>query len=371
MEFPVHHSTEAMPRDRGHGLGASQSERIAAVVEIYERLFQHTAQIGPDEMRRLGGSAMEVIQGWAPDLGEEIEGIAAGSGHDVAVIAAMNARTEILAAGRGECSTIACLGNATADGEPIGIQTWDWHNDLAGCWMVWRIDHADGRRVETMTEAGIVGKVGMSSQGVGVLLNILGHGKDGPPIGVPVHVMCRRVLDEANGAVKALELLAAAEVSASSAVTIVADDVDGGACCTVELSPAGPGFVTPDDRGVLTHTNHFVAEPGRLDDTMVRLGPDSVLRLDHARRGMARLTEGTIDEDSILGVMHSHRGGSGAICCHPAPDAPFGERWQTLATVTVRPSRREMTVRRGGPCQWWSTNAAASTSLSRQGSAAS
>ena len=112
MDFPVHHSTESTPRDRGRGLGVAQSERIAAVVEIYERLFQHTAQIGPDEMRRLGGSAMEVIQGWAPDLGEEIEGIAAGSGHDVAVIAAMNARTEILAAGRGECSTVACLGNA-------------------------------------------------------------------------------------------------------------------------------------------------------------------------------------------------------------------------------------------------------------------
>ena len=59
-------------------------------------------------------------------------------------------------------------------------------------------------------------------------------------------------------------------MSASSAVTFVADDADGGACCTVELSPAGPGFVTPDDRGVLTHTNHFLAEPGRLDDTMVR-----------------------------------------------------------------------------------------------------
>jgi isopenicillin-N N-acyltransferase-like protein len=129
--------------------------------------------------------------------------------------------------------------------------------------------------------------------------------------------------------------------------------------------------VTPDDRGVLTHTNHFVAEPGRLNDTMVVLGPDSVLRLDHARRGMARLDEGTVDEDAILGVMHSHRGGAGAICCHPAEGAPFGERWKTLATITLRPARREMVVRRGGPCQWWSAEAAASTSLSRQGSAAS
>src|SRR4029078_8225367 len=113
-----------------------------------------------------------------------------------------------------------------------------------------------------------------------------------------------------RAAVRALELLAAAEVSASSAVTIVADDVDGGACWTVELSPAGPGFVTPDDRGVLTHTNHFVAEPGRLDDTMVRLGPDSVLRLDHARRGMARLTERKVEEEGILGWSHTTPGGT-------------------------------------------------------------
>jgi len=52
MDFPVHHSTEPTPRDRGHGLGAAQSERIGSVVEIYGRLFQHTAQLGPDEMRR-------------------------------------------------------------------------------------------------------------------------------------------------------------------------------------------------------------------------------------------------------------------------------------------------------------------------------
>ena len=80
MDFPVHHSTEPTPRDRGHGLGAAQTERIAVMADVYGRLFQQTASIGPAEMRRLGGEAMEVIQGWAPELGEEIEGIAAGSG---------------------------------------------------------------------------------------------------------------------------------------------------------------------------------------------------------------------------------------------------------------------------------------------------
>jgi hypothetical protein len=75
-----------------------------------------------------------------------------------------------------------------------------------------------------------------------------------------------------------------------------------------------------------------------------------VLRLDHARRAMARQAEGSIDEQSILATMHSHRGGFASICRHPAPDAPFGDRWRTLATVSVEPASRRMTLRRGGPC---------------------
>ncbi len=350
MSIPAHHSTEPAPGDRGAGLGRAQADRIASTCEVYLRLFRVSAGLERDDVERLGGEALARIGSYAPALAEEIEGIASGSGIAPELIGALNARTEVLRAGRGECSTIACLGTATSSGTPIGVQTWDWHDDLADCWMRWTIDHASGHRIDTMTEAGIVGKVGVSSAGVGVLLNILGHRDDGPPIGVPVHVLTRTVLDNAADAVQAMAILSTAAVSASSAVTVVADDEDGGAVCTVELSPAGPGFVTPNPAGVLTHTNHVLAEPGRSADTMVREGPDSVLRLDHADRAMASLLPGEIDEDAILSALHSHRGGSGAICCHPAENAVFGDRWQTLATVTVEPAARAMTLRRGGPC---------------------
>lgn len=352
MTIPVHHSTEPTPGARGEGFGRAQADRIARTVEIYDRLFELKSGLHKSEIARFGTEALDRIGAFAPELADEIEGIARGSGLDVAAIAALNARTELLAAGRGECSTIACLGDVTASGEPIGMQTWDWHDAIADSWLRWTIDHPGGHRVETMTEAGIVGKIGMSSAGVGVLLNILGHRDDGPPLGVPVHVLTRTVLDRAPNGVRALEILTAATVSASSAATIVAADEDGGAVCAVELSPAGPGFVTPDDRGVLVHTNHFVAEPGRSGDTGVREGPDSVLRLDHARRAMARLEAGTVDEDAIVGALRSHRGASGAICCHPAPDADFGDRWETLATITLEPVPARMSLRRGGPCQW-------------------
>ena len=356
MDVARHHSAERTPGARGVTFGRAQKERIALVMNVYRRLFAVSAGLTGDDLRRLGSQALDRIAAWSPALLEEIDGIAHGSGFEVELIGALNARTELLAASAGECSTIACLGTATVSGSAFGIQTWDWHEELREGWLVWTIDHADGRRVETMTEAGIVGKIGVNASGVGVLLNILGHRDDHPPVAVPVHALCRRMLDEADGAVAALTMAASATMSASSAVTIVADDADGGVACTVEVSPAGPGFVMPDERGVLVHTNHFIADPGREADTMVREAPDTLLRLDHARRRVAAI-EGPIDTEDVLEAMDSHRGGAGAICCHPAQGAVFGDRWTTLATVVVEPARAELRVSAGGPCQ----RAAAST----------
>jgi isopenicillin-N N-acyltransferase-like protein len=368
-ELPRHHSTERAPADRGAGLGRAHGERIHAALGTYEQLFAGYG-LSQTDVAALGEQALERIDELDPDLRAEIEGIAAGSGTDLALLGALNARTEVLAGH--ECTTVACLGDVTRDGGALGAQTWDWHRELASAAIVWTIEHADGRRVQTLTEAGIVGKIGVSDAGVGVLLNILGHRDDGPPIGAPVHALARHVLDHATGPVEALQILAIAKVSASSAVTVVADDADGGVVCSVELWPGGPGFVTPNAEGRLVHTNHFLTHPAAEGDTMVRLGPDSVLRHDLAGRRLARLQAGTIDTDALREVLTSHRGGPGAICAHPPEGAALGDGWQTLATVTVDPANRILDVRPGGPCgQVLSTAAAARQSASRQGSPAS
>jgi isopenicillin-N N-acyltransferase like protein len=344
-----HFSSDASAADRGRGLGVAQRDRIALVTDVYARLYALNG-LGAADVARLGGQALERIAAFAPELGDEVEGIANGCGLPTETIGALNARTEILAATAGECSTIACLGSMTASGSALGIQTWDWHHELADGWIVWTIEHPDGRRVETLTEAGIVGKIGMNDRGVAVLLNILGHRDDGPPVGVPIHVLCRAVLDLSDGAVTALQTIAATEVSASSAITVVTDE-DCGAACTVEVSPAGPGFLMPDDRGVLVHTNHFLEQPGRSGDTGARDDPGTILRLDLARRRMAAMRPGEVTPEAVLASMASHRGGSSAMCCHPEPGAALGDRWTTLATIVAEPATRELRVHRGGPCQ--------------------
>ena len=132
MTIPTHHSSEPEAGDRGVAFGRAQAERIAHTADVYLRLFELKAGLGAGDVRRLGADALGRIGAFMPYLADEIAGIASGCGLEPALIGALNARTELLCAGRGECSTVAVLGSATASGSPIGMQTWDWHEELSG-----------------------------------------------------------------------------------------------------------------------------------------------------------------------------------------------------------------------------------------------
>ena len=340
-----HRSAPAGPSDRGEAFGAVHAERIAATLERYRALFAP----GTD-LDALGAQALAATRGYAPALAAEIAGIAAGARLPATAVAALNARTEILGRGRGECTTLAWAG--------ASVQTWDWHAELADGWLVWTIEHPGGRVVHTLTEYGIVGKIGVGGA-LGVHLNILHHARDGGPVGVPVHVVVRHLLDAARDVGHARDLAAAARVSASSALTLVG----AGAAVTAELHPGGPGLVHPDAHGMLLHANHFLAPDAAVGDRAHVDDPGSYGRLDDLR---ARLGERPPrDREAALAALCSHAGGYDAICCHPDPAAPPGDRWATLATVALDPAHGTLAVRAGGPCAagdpWWSPDLPAST----------
>jgi isopenicillin-N N-acyltransferase-like protein len=311
----------------------------------------------------LGREALTAIAGFSAASASEIEGIAGGAGLPASAVAALNARTEILAgltsAQPSECSTVVRLGEP---GEtPVAVQTWDWHDDFAGSWLIWTIEHPDGHVVHTLTEYGILGKIGVSSAGLGLNLNILHHGHDGGPVKVPVHILARSVLDTSRDIGEALTLIGATTVSASSALTLTAHDDGEAIALTAEVFPGGPRFVLPGPDGLLLHTNHFLDPHAARHERANQFGPDSYLRLAVLRRRLAR--RGGNDPDSLLAAMDSHCGGSGGVCSHPAAGAPLGARYATLATVSLDVRHGAMKVRAGGPGghggngdgSWWAT----------------
>ncbi len=342
-------SDAASPAQRGEEFGQACADQIAATVSGYVALFD-AASTSPVDIDALGSEALERIRDWWPQAAQEIEGIARGSGLPSSQVAAINARTEILGLCsrqmRGECSTFLALSPSPAGS--FAAQTWDWHDHLADNWLVWTVEQPDGRVFHTLTEYGILGKVGLSPSGVAVLLNILHHRNDGDGIGVPVHVIARRILETSTDLNDALALATTAAVSASTSLSLVGYDEHECSGVCVELFPGGPGVLVPDEEGVFVRTNHFLSPAGATGDLETQIGPDTFLRFDVLRRRLA--AQRPTSTTGCFDLLASHYGGGGAICAHPADVAAVGERYATLATAVFDIGAGEMTVMAGGPC---------------------
>jgi isopenicillin-N N-acyltransferase-like protein len=343
----TYHSAAATPADRGRDFGEDNRAEIAWTLDFYQRLFS-AGGLTAQQVVGYGDATLAAVSTWSPPLAEEMIGLAAGSGCATGQIAALNARTELLArcpTTRGECSTIVRLGHESE--ATAAVQTWDWHDELTDSWLVWTIEHPSGGVVHTLTEYGILGKVGLNGAPLGVFLNILHHESDGTRVGIPVHLVARRLLDEAADINQAVAIVASARVSASSAITILTAESGDVAALTAEVYPDGPEFVLPEQQ-LLCHTNHFLAARAALGDREQTVGPDSFFRLDLLRRRASHLDPADPD---LLDALSSHLGGGGALCCHAESAATFGARYATLATVAIDIQQRRMTVRAGGPCE--------------------
>jgi len=242
-------STAAAPFERGLEFGQIHAEQIAANLARYRELFARIAQ-HPYDLDALGKQALWQIETFAPALHQELCGMAEGAQLAPPLLAALNARTEILAhlgaKQRGECSTLVW---ANPWGKPVTAQTWDWYLEFADGWLIWEIPQENGHLTRTVTEYGILGKMGVNNRGLGVHFNILHHQEDGcGEIGVPLHVLSRHLLDAEYGLGNAaLQCCHQVKVSASSVLTLIGAADNASAAVSVELHPGGTEWVFPQE----------------------------------------------------------------------------------------------------------------------------
>ncbi|GAA4706320.1 C45 family autoproteolytic acyltransferase/hydolase [Phytohabitans rumicis] len=342
MTFPGFASSSVLPFSRGREFGTVWRDEVRATASAYEALF--AAHGGcPARTRAWAEEAFARTADWAPQLADEMAGIASGSGLETWRIAALNARTEILAAlrvtGEGECSTVVCL---PVDGQaPRTMQTWDWHDRFGGAPILWSYDVRPGHTVRTFTEFGVLGKIGVNSAGLGAHFNILRHASDSDRIGVPVHLVARRILDDARTVAEAADIARSARLSASTVITVVTE----GAAASLELCPAGVAVVPV--AGLLLHTNHFLDPSLATGERLGTERPGTYARLEHLRDQADGLV--AADLTARARAMLSHEVG-GPVCAHANPAEPFHQRWETLATIALDVRSARVYAHRGGPC---------------------
>ena len=332
MRLHTLHTRATDPAGRGAELG----ERFGALLrETSARYLEHFDLLGipPARVREIVEGSRAALREWHPALAEESDAAAATAAVEPWHVAAVGARTEVLAAAHapGECTTAVFVPPA---GAPETIQTWDWHDHLAQDALLWHL-HTASREVKVFTEFGAPGKIGVNDAGLGLHFNILRHASDGAGPGVPVHAIARRVLEEAATVAEACELAASATVSASTVLTVAAWDGARADAAAIELSPAGVGVVRPGDDGWILHTNHFLDAQLAAGDTVAEFDPTSTTRerLAHAqsaRSGMPGLT--ATDRAAALCGPAGERA---PVCVRRDESEPLHEQWETLLTIAL------------------------------------
>ncbi|MBB1154876.1 C45 family autoproteolytic acyltransferase/hydolase [Amycolatopsis dendrobii] len=345
------------PRARGVSRGAQLREGLTDALELYLRWFDTLGrteqQVRTDALRLLDN-----VAAWRSRYADEIAGVAAGAGIELWQAAALNGRTELIAAApstQPECSTLVRVPDS---GAPYGIQTWDWHIELADCWHTQEV-RGTRYAFAGITEHGILGKIGVNSAGLGLFFNILGH-QDDSAAGIPVHVLAAAVLGEAGSAAEALDLLRTAPIRTSGAFTLL----DPGTAVCAELSPTGATTLEPE-AGFLVHTNHFLDPDAAAREKRGLFEPDSQLR--HAMM-TARVRDCPTPAHAVdLVAFLRSEPGEPKLCCVPDADASFGDRWATLATVLLEPAARTVRIHAGSPntLTGWRTFVAAETVVAR------
>lgn len=349
----------ADPFARGVARGEVLRNTLPGGVAGYDRLFR-IGLIGPRQVREDAERALDAVDAFRPRAREEIEGIAHGSGTDVWRIAALNARTEILARSAtvppGECSTVvrrlppagAGLRRTSEDGGPglprtFGIQTWDWHVELNDFWHT-LTSRGGTHDVVGLTEHGILGKIGVNSAGLALHFNILGHRRDGVG-GVPVHVLAAVVLEEAGSVAEAVELVRSAPLASSGSFALF----DTTEAVLLDLSPEGVFAVPPhkDARDTLVRTNHFLTPAPAAHEKTWLYQPDSSERYALLRERLTA-TPPPATADELVGLLVSEEG-EAPLTCLPDMTLPEGRRWASLATVLLEPASRTARVLDGTP----------------------
>jgi len=337
---------EGPPRVRGRAYG----EALRAAIRARDALWQ-------DGLRARWGVADPVahflgatnyggaIAAHAPDLMEEVRGIAEGAGLPVASILACQLMDEEWCFERRGAAHCSALG-AVAGGRGVLAQNMDLIDWMDGFQTVLTI-RGDGPDQIVLTVAGMIGLCGVNAEGLGLTVNTLATLADRSD-GLPVAFAARLVLAQPDlaGALSVLDTVP----HASGQNYIVAD---GTGIAGRECSAAGA--VPWENEASLPHLRFHTNHPLRSRDLLPGEGRDEAAgsqdgsRLRQARLAAHVASSGALDRAAVEAALADTVNAPDSICRRLADARAHGRSGFTFASAiwSVGPSPSALVA--GGP----------------------
>ena len=344
---------QGTPYEIGFGHGSKCRDQVLASIRYYQKAFAANG-VSWEDGKRLGLTYESHIAVYAPQLLEEMRGIADGAQVSYEDILAMNCRSEMTRMKVGEklagltaggCTAFAVMADKTVDCKTYHAQTWDFGTMQRDAMVVLNIlPQGTSPALFLITEGGLVGGKGMNACGMSLTLNALRT--SGVPEGVPLHVVMRKML-ESHTIAEAFHWATCAPCAAAGCITIAIDN----AALAIELVPGDMDVLTPSG-GILVHTNHVLSTRFRNIEDLGRrnlAGGSSFLRYSRCHALLSRQTPFTLAD--IQAVMCDHVGYPKSICMHADESLPLAEQTSSNYAVVFDLTDRVIHLCAGNPCQ--------------------
>lgn len=339
-DFPIVEVRGKTHRDMGQALGEQLTDRIREV--LAELRIPGEYQL-PAHRSLLCGSFLRRMRRYAPELLEEMEGIAEGAGvprDDVFVYNDLPEMWQADAFGRAAAAGCTAFGFTDSPIGPIIGKNNDIGENAAKYHIPHRYTFPDGRKALIFTWPGTVwANAFVNEQGLAFGgATVTSAGTD--PEGFPSNFMFRVFAERAGSVEEAVALIPTLPISTHAFTGVLADEhtVRG-----LEVGVGGHAVLEPEG-GACWGTNHFTQA-----EMLARQKADAqVMATSWAR--WARLEELTKDTPHTVEGAKSilaHHADWGSICQHGKGPAQM----HTSASYVMVPRERRVDFAYGRPCQ--------------------
>jgi isopenicillin-N N-acyltransferase-like protein len=331
--------TGGTPYEIGYDVGRAARDQIRAAAASTRADYARS----PDErvIDRID-AYVTATERTAPEILEELRGMADGSGVSFAELFVMNATAEVnQEAGRFEECTVAGITQAgTADGSVLLVHNEDATAGWADLTYVILAEPDGAPAFAAFAYAGLLLHQGVNAAGLASVGNAL-YARDAHP-GIPKLLLYRRAIAQRTieEAIRAVtdpnRAFGNNHLFANREGDIYDIEVAG---CHWALHHAGNRF--------LVHANHFV------DPSLTVLDRDEDLLNSRLRqKRIERLIDaawGTITVESLKAIMSDHANYPRSVCKHHAPESDL--TYGTIGSVVIDVTKRMLWACAGNPCR--------------------
>ncbi|KAI1104814.1 AAT-domain-containing protein [Jackrogersella minutella] len=336
------------PHEIGFAHGKAAKKKIEGSIDFYGQLFQESCSMGWAEVLQEASKYLEPLNKIAPRYLAEIGGISDGADIPLLDVLALNVRSEIafglfsdtskgfVDVPSDGCTSLGWLTGSTS----FLCQNWDWRveqgQNLAICYI--SQPSTDIPDIAMVTEAGIIGKIGFNSKGVGCCLNAIRcRGLDRSKL--PIHFALRTVL-ESRSRGEAVELTKSFGVAGGGHILVGDPTGSTGLECTSLWVKE----LAMDDEGRVFHTNHLLVDKHDIDEPPWLM--DSAMRLERVQELTCNISEPTLD--AIFDIFKDTKGYPASINRKEEADS----KPQTLFSILMDLTSKNTHVTFGRPTEY-------------------